>query len=262
MSQVCPSIFVAVPCQTFGGYRPFDVVLAQFLKQHPEAEVHYGMTGVIPGARNRLVREAFKAQDAYVASGGQADDHRIWWLDDDQPFHPDDFSKLLAHNLDAVIPLSVRRGAPFLPLIYDAIDQDGMAHQHFLHDHERGLIPIVSAGMAGLLIRTTCFRTMGENAWFEFLHPPHNPDDYAEDFPFYKKLQAAGIRLFCDLETRFGHAVTSVVYPIRQNGKWMSVLADHEPFCAIPQIPDPLINKFGIAPSEYHGLTRKTLVPA
>lgn len=230
-----PRIMVAIPCDEMGGYRPFDVVLAQFLKQTPNADVRYGMTGVVPGARNRLVRMALKEEWDY-----------IWWLDDDQPFHPDDMKKLMAHHVDAVVPLSLRRRAPFTPLLYDEVSDIGHARQHWLSDHERGLIKVAGAGMAGLLIKTDCFRAMGTDGWFEFVHPPDNFDDYAEDFPFYKKLGQSGYQLYCDLEVRFGHAVTSVAYPVRQHGKWMTVLADHEPFCGFPQPEHPLMGKSAV----------------
>ncbi len=228
MPNPAPKILIGVPCHVRGGFRPFDVVLAQVLKITPNATVAYAMTGVLPGARNRIVREAI---------GGDYD--YIWWLDDDQPFNPDDLAKLLAHDVDAVVPLSCRRGAPFLPLLYDEIAEDH-ARQHFLTDHEQGLIKVAAAGFAGLLIRTECFKRMGVDGWFEFTHPPNNFDDYAEDFPFYRKLTEHGIQLYCDLETRFGHAVTAVAYIVKQGGKWVTVLADHEPFVAFPQVAHPL----------------------
>ena len=81
---------------------------------------------------------------------------------------------------------------------------------------------------------------MGTNGWFEFQHPPTNFDDYAEDFPFYKALAASGVQLYCDLDVRFGHQITSVAYIVRQQGQWVTVLADHEPFVAIPQPVHPL----------------------
>ena len=118
--MTAPRILVGIPCRINGGFRPFDAVLAQTLKLHPNATVAYAMTGVLPGARNRIVREALAGSYDY-----------IWWLDDDQPFAPTDLAQLLAHEVDAVVPLSCRRGAPFLPLMYDEITDDH-ARQHFL----------------------------------------------------------------------------------------------------------------------------------
>lgn len=232
-----PKIVIGIPCPLTGGYRPFDVCVSQFQHLHPEIEVIHGMTGVVPGARNRIVRAALERKADY-----------LWWLDDDQPFNPggptspvplSDLHKLLAHGLDAVVPLSLRRGAPFLPLLYRSIEDDYFARQRYLIDHEAGLIPIAGAGMAGLLIKTKCLTDLGADGWFEFVHPPDNFDDYAEDFPFYKKLGASGVQLYCDLDVRFGHAVTSVVYPTKQEGKWYTTFADNGPFAMIPQPVDP-----------------------
>lgn len=225
---MAPSILIGIPCHLQGSYRPFDVNVAEVLRMTPEARVAYAMTGVIPGARNRIVRDAIRDRFDY-----------IWWLDDDQPFSPTDLATLLARNLDAVVPLSCKRGAPFLPLLYDEITADGVARQHFLGDHEQGLIKVAGAGLAGLLIKTSCFQALGTDGWFEFTHPQDNWDDYSEDLPFYRKLAASGVPLYCDLDVRFGHAVMSVAYIVRQQGRWVTVLADHEPFVAFPQPRDP-----------------------
>jgi len=222
-------IMLAVPCRWQGGYRAVDIVIAQVLKQYPGADVRYGMTGVLPGARNRLVRMALDEKWDY-----------IWWLDDDQPFNPDDLGKLLAHGVDAVVPLSPRRGTPFLPLLYDGEEQ-GQFRQHFLDPADRGLIKVFGAGMAGLLIRTSCFRDMGTDGWFEFEHPPGNFDDYAEDLPFYRKLAAQGVQLYCDLGVSFGHILNCVAYIGRQGKQWVTILAESQPFVAFPQPEHPLL---------------------
>lgn len=231
-----PSVLIGVPCHIAGGYRPFEVALHALMERRPNTHVVYAMTGVLPGARNRLVREAIRSEADY-----------IWFLDDDQPFfpggdgRPSDLDALLAHQLDAVIPLSCRRGAPFLPLLYDGLIREGTtAAQHYLTDDEHGLIPVAAAGFAGLLIKTSVLQRLGSDGWFEFVHPPDNYDDYSEDFPFYAKLQKAGVQLYCDLEVRFGHAVQCVAWVVRQDGKWMTALADHEPFVMFPQPVHPL----------------------
>jgi hypothetical protein len=232
-----PKVLIGIPCLMTGGFRPFDVCLSKFMEGRDPADtqVFYAMGGVVVRSRNEIVREAIRREAEY-----------IWFLDDDQPFNPGgggrlaDLDALLAHQLDAVIPLSCRRGAPFLPLLYSHVHEDGwIASQRYLMDHEAGLIKVAGAGMAGLLIKTACFTAMGTDGWFEFVHPPDNFDDYAEDFPFYRKIRTAGIQLYCDLDVRFGHAIQSVAYIVKQNGKWMTALADHEPFVMFPQPAKP-----------------------
>lgn len=228
-------VLIGIPCAVSGGYRPFEVALAALLHNRPDTEVFYAMGGVLPGARNRIVREAIKRDAEYV-----------WFLDDDQPFHPgspgrpSDLDALLAHELDAVIPLSPRRGAPFLPLLYSHIPEPWIAHQKFLTSADQGVIRVAAAGMAGLLIKTSVLQAMGSDGWFEFIHPPDDFDNYSEDLPFYYHLQKTGVQLHCDLEVRFGHATTSLVYIIRQGSQWITVLADKEPFCGFPQPVHPL----------------------
>lgn len=230
-------ILIGIPCQMTGGFRGFDMALSELMRQRTDATVFWSVTGVLPGARNRIVRKALAEDFEYV-----------WMLDDDQPFHPgtakqpSDLDRLLAHHLEAVVPLSPRRGSPFLPLVYDYLDDDiGVAHQRYLLDSEHGLIRIAGAGMAGLLIKTECFRKIGPDGWFDFYHPPGNFDDYAEDFPFYRRLAEAGVQLYCDLDVQFGHALSSTVaYIMKQDGIWVTVFADNGPFAAIPQPSHPL----------------------
>jgi hypothetical protein len=236
-----PKVLVGIPQLLVGiKFAPFEAYLDRFQASHrcvletfdPACEtaqfrIFRTIGGVVVRGRNEIVREALRMEADY-----------IWFLDDDQPFQETDVDKLLAHDLDAVIPLSCRRGAPFLPLIYDRLEQ-GHASQRFLLDHESGLIKVAGAGMAGLLIRLEVLKRMGADGWFEFYHPPNNFDDYAEDFPFYKRLAELGYQLYCDLDVRFGHEYTCVVYPVKQQGKWYTALADDKPICLMPQMAPP-----------------------
>jgi hypothetical protein len=84
-------------------------------------------------------------------------------------------------------------------------------------------------------MKTSCYQKIGGDGWFEFVSPPGAPDDYAEDFPFYRKMEAAGIPLYCDLDVSFGHRVSSVAFCLKQEGRWLTVLSDTQPFTAFPQ---------------------------
>lgn len=241
-----PRILIGIPCLVEGRvFRAFDQAVAlTCARPREEFEIinqapYFSMSGVVPGARNRIVRQA-------IAIGADY----IWMLDDDQPFDPGtieragDLDRLFARQLEAVIPLSVRRGSPFFPLIYDSVDGEGdkkwQARQHYMQDHEAGLIRVAGAGLAGLLMTTESYRKIGLDGWFEFVHSPGAIDDYAEDFPFYRKMEAANIPLYCDLDVSFGHRVSSVAFCLKQQGKWVTVLSDTEPYVAFPQpaVPD------------------------
>jgi hypothetical protein len=241
-----PKVLIGIPTPVeHAGYTPFNIALEQLLRLHDDVLVFRSMGGVVPGQRNRIVREAIGVGADY-----------IWFLDNDQPFfahdaleptRPDDLTALLAHGVDAVVPLSPRRGNPFLPLLFSQIDDEGTyAVQRYLLPDDHGLIPVAAAGMGGLLIKTAVLERMGIDGWFHFQHPSDDFDSYAEDIPFYKKLERVGVQLYCDLEVRFGHAVTTVAYIMRQQGHWVTVLADSAPFVAFAQPQHPL----GIAYSE------------
>lgn len=185
-------------------------------------------TGVLPGQRNRICREAQRLGVDWV-----------WMLDDDQLFDPLALKKLISHGLDAVIGLSLRRKPPFAPLIFDRLDADGNAHQYYLKKHENGVIPIAGAGMGSLLIRRSVLDAMGD-PWFQFERSIGNYDDYAEDFPFYRKLRETGTQLHCDLNVRLGHAFTSYLWPTRdKDGNWQTTMADDQPFATFPSAQDP-----------------------
>lgn len=246
-----PKVLIGIPSLMVKvGFTPFDICLDRLMQgMDPECvQVFRPMGGVVVRGRNEIVREALRREAEY-----------IWFLDDDQPFHPggagrpSDLDALLARGCEAVLPLSCRRGAPFLPLLYDHVHEQGwIASQRYLLDHESGLIRIAGAGMAGLLIKTAIFREMGADGWFEFVHPPDNFDDYAEDFPFYRKLADLGVQLYCDLDVRFGHEFTGVAYIIKQQGKWVTVLADSAPFVAFPQPAPPHDKVVAPSPAEMH----------
>jgi len=240
LGGVPPTVLIGIPCGVeHAGYTPFQTALDLLQPKHPEALIFRAMGGVVPGARNRIVREAIGLGAKYV-----------WFLDNDQPFfggdphnpdRPDDLTVLMAHGVDAVVPLSPRRGHPFLPLLFSQLDDAGTyGAQRYLLPDDKGLIPIAAAGLSGLLIKTEVLLRMGVDGWFEFHHPIDDFDNYSEDLPFYKKLERLGVQVYCDLEVRFGHAVTSVAYILRKQGQWMTVLADQVPFVAFPQPEHPL----------------------
>lgn len=251
-----PKVLIGIPSLMVKvGFTPFDICLDRLMQgmDSTYAQVFRTMGGVVVRGRNEIVREAFRREAEY-----------IWFLDDDQPFHPggagrpSDLDALLARQVEAVFPLSCRRGAPFLPLLYDHIDAARfLASQRYLLDHESGLIKVAGGGMAGLLIKTSVLRQMGTDGWFEFKHPPDNFDDYAEDFPFYRKLADQGVQLYCDLDVRFGHEFTGVAFIVKQQGKWVTVLADAEPFVAMPQPAPPADKLVFPSPAEMDLIGRR-----
>ena len=114
MDDPRPSILVVIPTTTAGRFRPFDVCLSSFYAYvaargaslpfrviggpTDSPAPFWSMTGVLPGARNRGIREAFRLGADY-----------LWWLDDDQPFQPTDLEALFARQVSRTERLSAFR---------------------------------------------------------------------------------------------------------------------------------------------------------
>lgn len=131
----------------------------------------------------------------------------IWFIDDDHAFAPDILSRLLQHNQPVVVPACLTRAKPFLPVIWK--DGERVDYQ----DHPRGgLIEVDVAGTAGMLIRRPALQAL-EAPYFQH-------GDRSEDIIFCERLQAKGIPVYCDLDSRIGHATTSVVWPVRKDDGW------------------------------------------
>lgn len=221
------SVLIGIPCRETAPSSAFYDCLDK-LERPAGAVVYQARTGVIPGCRNRICREALKVGAEWV-----------WMLDDDQLFAPEALNALLAHSLDVVIGLTLRRKSPFMPLIYDALP-DGQVYQKYLNPGDGGVIEIGGAGMGGCLIRRAVLEAMAD-PWFTFVTTVEHPDDYCEDFPFYQSVRDAGFKVHCDLDVNFGHTVTSIVWPVRNpDGQWLTVLAEDQPFIAMPQPVSPL----------------------
>jgi hypothetical protein len=221
-------VLIGYPCREYLPCSAFNDSLANLETFPGVLPIFQARTGVLPGQRNRICREAQRVGADWV-----------WMLDDDQLFAPDTLKKLLAHNVDAVIGIALRRKPPFAPLLYDRIDSDGGAHQFYLKPYHSGLIPIAGAGLGSLLIRREVLDAIGD-PWFTFERSRLNDDDYAEDFPFYQKLREAGFQLHADLNVRILHSFSAFISAQRgKDGQWMTVMSEEQPFAAMPPAEDP-----------------------
>jgi hypothetical protein len=224
-----PSVLIGIPCRESAPSSAFYNCLMQ-VERPPGTAIFQARTGSLAGCRNRICREAIRAGAEWV-----------WQLDDDQLFPPDTLLRLLAHQKDAVIGLTLSRKHPFAPLAFQAARADGGFEQLFLDDGLTGLVPITAAGLGGLLLRTSVLEWITD-PYFVMTQAAAAPDAYAEDFPFYRRLAAAGVQLYLDLDTPFGHTVSSVVWPVCEQGTWMTVLSEDAPFAALPparaKVPD------------------------
>ena len=166
----------------------------------------------------------------------------VWIMDDDHTFDSDILLRLLDRQVDCVVPLYMQRKPPFWPVAYKERLASGACANLTFADLEgkTGLLPIVSAGKAGVLIRRPVIAKLaggdctcpgpvpGEprrhdaacawatHAWFE------HRGQIGEDHVFFDKLLQAGFGLFCDLDTTMEHITPFKVRPYRRpaDGAW------------------------------------------
>jgi hypothetical protein len=131
----------------------------------------------------------------------------IWFIDDDHAFGPDILRRLLAHNLPITVPACLARAKPFLPVVWK--DGERVDYQAY---PQGGMLEVDAAGTAGMLIRRQVFDGLDE--------PYFQHGDRSEDIIFSERVREAGIPIHCDLDSRIGHATTSVIWPVRKDDGW------------------------------------------
>lgn len=145
----------------------------------------------------------------------------LFLINDDHIYPPDTLLKLLAHDKDFVTGLYVKKQIPYLPVLYDRIE-DGVLLQKEFKTGEKGLIPIVGCGDGCLLIRRSVLEAI-ERPWWE-LATNEQPDVIRQDLIFCQKVRDAGFEMWCDLDTTVAHIALTPIQPARMpNGEWAPV---------------------------------------
>lgn len=145
----------------------------------------------------------------------------LWVLGDDHVFEPDLLMRLLAHDVDIVVPMCWKRMAPFALVAYmeegETVLPDGETYPlwkplaaHELPEH--GLVPIDGAGGAGMLIKRHVLEAL-RDPWFE-----NSTGSYVnEDVNFCLKAREAGFKVLLDVEAQLGHIGTFEIWPHRND---------------------------------------------
>ena len=199
---------VGIIANDLARYTMFSVALNQ-LKSPPNTRLDWGLSTDIAGARNTVVRRALEEGSEWV-----------FFMDDDHVFPPDALTRLLAHDVDMVCSLYLRRNGGFNPVaasqrgengLYDSLDLTQLPGE--------GLLKIHASGGAGMLIKAEVFRAISDEPdWFEY----GRVGDWhaAEDYIFCEKVGAAGFDIFLDLEARLGHMTPSAIWPSWVDSEW------------------------------------------
>lgn len=137
----------------------------------------------------------------------------LWILGDDHVFDFDLLTQLLARDVDIVVPLCLKRTAPYDPVVYAGQNEKG--EYYGVHDlPEHGLVEIHAAGSAGMLVRRHVLDAIGDPV-FETGGGGMN-----EDLTFCAKARAAGFTIWCDVEARLGHIGILCIWPVFEDGEW------------------------------------------
>lgn len=218
---------VGLSCGELARYVEFHTCFNHL--QIPEGAVEvYGIGYDTASNSNDIIRQ-MRPQDEWV-----------WIMDDDHTFNTDVLLRLLDRQVDCVVPLYMQRKPPFWPVAYKERLPTG-ACTHVTFDElagKSGLLPIVSAGKAGVLIRRPVLAKLagGEcgcphedgakrahaddcawatHAWFE------HKGQVGEDHVFFDKVLQAGCALHVDLDTTLEHITPFKVRPFRSpEGEW------------------------------------------
>ena len=137
----------------------------------------------------------------------------LWIMGDDHAFEPDLLPRLLAHDVDVVVPHCLRRNPPWAPVV-NSHEEDGWQVSAELPEDD--LTEIWSAGSAGMLIRKHVFDAI-EDPWFT---PAPDAIGLNEDINFCRKVREAGFKIWCDPGALLGHISHYTVWPQYRDGKW------------------------------------------
>jgi hypothetical protein len=135
----------------------------------------------------------------------------VWFIGDDHTFDPDVLLRLLALELDVVVPLCLKRSPPYDPVVYGGEDTEGVYYVAELP--VSGVAEIYAAGSAGMLVRRHVLEAIAD-PWFESF------GGLNEDLEFCRKVRAAGFSIHCDVDTKLGHIATHQVWPEHREGGW------------------------------------------
>jgi len=139
----------------------------------------------------------------------------LFFLDDDNAFHPTVLKRLLAHNLDVVGALYFERKPPFAPM--------PRRYRKPLLLHKPGLCEVDETGTSGLLVHRRVFDRL-EQPWFV---SGDNPDGTytSPDYYFCGKAREAGFRVWVDTSVWLAHYNVLRIMPDYNGDGWTAKLS-------------------------------------
>lgn len=165
----------------------------------------------------------------------------IFYVDDDQLFHPKALKRLIAHKVDVVSALYLMRSYPFEPVAFDKEsdipDNPKGVYRLFLNhlENNHGLHKCAAVGAGALLVRRRVFEKMEEPFW---TLGQIQKSEWGDDIDFCYRVRQAGFDIYVDLDERVGHKMHATVWPyFHPVHKWNTTLViNDQPIASLPQI--------------------------
>lgn len=209
---------IGTPCNEAGRYSLFTAAIAR-LDKPPGTDMFMVQASDREQGRNMIVRMMLEAGHDWLL-----------FLDDDQIFHPSLLTDLLAHDVEIVGGLYLRRDEPFTANAYIGRTAQGGFVPIDLNDYQGDeLLEVDAVGTGAMLIRRGVFERMPE-PWFV-------RGEMTEDLIF---CAAQDGLIYCDLGARVGHMTTVAVWPASGDAGWAAsfTVSNTTFFREQPRIPD------------------------
>lgn len=144
----------------------------------------------------------------------------LWIQADDHLWERDALRQLLDLELDVVVPLIIRRGPPFIPVINKSKTKAGW--MPFAYDEIPTDRPfeVHTAGTGGMLVRRHVLEAIVERQGHQRIFEVEKGDKLAEDYVFCRKVRQAGFTIHCEPRVTMGHQALFAIWPVAENGGW------------------------------------------
>ncbi len=137
----------------------------------------------------------------------------LWVLGTDHTMDFDLLPRLIAHNVDVVVPVCLKRSPPYDPVVYSHQNEMG-EYVGYTDLPTSGLVEVHAAGSAGMLIRRHVLDALADPVF-------ESHGGLNEDLTFCAKVRDAGFGIFCDTEAWLGHITAGEAWPsLTKNGEW------------------------------------------
>lgn len=173
---------------------------------------------VPPGTRIMMMQSVSIVENMNTIVRETLGHPEMQWLHiqaDDHIFSSTSLVSLLDRDLDVVVPLICRRAAPFVPVAYTDLNDDGYMPIGWDELPDTGTVEVFAAGTGGMLIRRHVLEAIGE---------PHFEYEAGvrlnEDLVLCRKIRDAGFTIHLDVDVQYGHRGSFTAWPQLSDDGW------------------------------------------